>query len=153
MPSFIHRPKDFWSGLIFISIGLLALVIARDYEMGTAAQMGPGYFPSILSALLTVFGVAALLRSLVGRGEPVSSFAFKALFLILGGVALFGFLVRSAGLVPAILVLVLVSAAASTRYRFSTAALLAVGMALFSVLVFIKGLGLPLQLFGHWFSY
>ena len=50
--SLIRHPKDFYSGLIFIGFGLAAIIIGSNYAMGTAARMGPGYFPRILGILL-----------------------------------------------------------------------------------------------------
>ena len=48
----IRGQQDFWSGLLFVGFGAVALVIGRDYAMGTAMRMGPGYFPMILAGLL-----------------------------------------------------------------------------------------------------
>jgi hypothetical protein len=43
----IRHPKDFWTGVIYIAFGLAAIIIGRDYEMGTATKMGPAYFPIV----------------------------------------------------------------------------------------------------------
>ena len=48
----VRSPKDLVAGLMFIAIGITAIVIASNYTLGTAARMGPGYFPRILSILL-----------------------------------------------------------------------------------------------------
>ena len=52
----IRNPKDFYAGVLFMSFGLAALVIARSYPLGTAARMGPGYFPRVLGILLLGIG-------------------------------------------------------------------------------------------------
>jgi hypothetical protein len=44
----IPRPKDFYAGLLFVAFGVVAIIIARNYPLGTAARMGPGYFPRLL---------------------------------------------------------------------------------------------------------
>lgn len=150
MNQFIRRPRDFWAGLIFIAVGLYTLVGAGDYPMGSAGRMGPGYFPSVLGALLAVLGTVGVLRSLFGEGPVVGRFALKALALVLVAVASFGFLARNAGLVPAIVVLVLVAAYASVQFNLKKTVLLAAGMALFSSLVFVKALGLPMPVLGPW---
>jgi hypothetical protein len=59
----IKNPKDFWTGIIYILFGGLAFWIAREYGFGSASRMGPGYFPTVLSSLLALFGVIALVRS------------------------------------------------------------------------------------------
>ena len=46
----IHNPRDFWSGVLFTLLGVGALVIGSKYTLGTAARMGPGYFPRILGS-------------------------------------------------------------------------------------------------------
>jgi len=148
----VRNPKDFWAGIIYLAIGLCALYIAQDYRMGTAIKMGPGYFPTMLGGLLAFIGALSLVRSFLRPGEPVGGFALKGLLLIVGGTALTGFLIRHAGLVIALPLLVLVTAYASIRFRWGSALALAAGLTIFCALVFIKALGLPVPLFGTWFS-
>src|SRR5229473_2536330 len=54
--AFIRHPKDFFAGLIFIAFGLAAIIIGSNYSLGSAARMGPGYFPRILGILLLEHG-------------------------------------------------------------------------------------------------
>lgn len=120
--------------------------------MGTAGRMGPAYFPTVLGGLLTLIGAIAVVRSLLRPGEAVSKFYIKELVIILSAVLLFGFLMRGAGLVPAVLVIIMLSAYASPKFRLGQAALLAGGLAIFAVVVFVKLLGLPMPIFGPWFG-
>ncbi|MFC7518074.1 tripartite tricarboxylate transporter TctB family protein [Herbaspirillum sp. GCM10030257] len=150
--SFTRNPKDFWSGVIFIGIGLAAILIGRDYSLGTTGRMGPGYFPTILGALLAVLGSVSVLRSLLRPGESLERFAVKSLLLVLIGVLGFGLLMRGAGVVPAIVGLVLIGACASVKFKLLPSLLLAAGLAIFSALVFVKGLGLPMPILGTWFG-
>lgn len=150
--SAIRNPRDFWAGLIYLVIGLSAFYIAQDYEMGTAVRMGPGYFPRVLSILLALIGLAALVRSFIRPGEAVGRLAWWPALLVLGATAIFGLLVRGAGLVLSLFVLVLISAYASRQFRLPSTVLLAAGLAVFSALVFLKGLGIPLPLLGSWFG-
>lgn len=150
--SVIRNPRDFWAGLIYIGIGLSAFYIALDYEMGTAVRMGPGYFPRVLAIVLALIGFASLLRSFLRPGEAVGRLAWRAALLVLGATAIFGLLVRGAGLALGLLVLVLISAYASRQFRLPSTVLLAAGLAVFSFLVFLKGLGIPLPLVGSWFG-
>ena len=150
MPTFIRHPKDFWTGIIFLFFGLGAIIIGQDYEMGTAGRMGPAYFPTVLGGLLSLVGAIAVVRSLLRPGEAVGKFYVKELVIILSAVLLFGFLMRGAGLVPAVIVIVALSAFASPKFKLGEAALLAGGLALFAVVVFVKLLGLPMPIFGPW---
>lgn len=148
--SAIRNPKDFWAGLIYIGIGLAALYVAQDYDMGTAVRMGPGYFPKVLGSLLALIGFVSLIRGMLRPGEAIGRLAWREALLVLGATALFGLLVRGAGLAISLFALVLVSAYASRQFRLRPTLLLALGLAVFSVLVFIKGLGIPLPLWGSW---
>jgi hypothetical protein len=149
----IRSPKDFWAGLLYAGFGAAAVLIAHDYNWGTGARIGPGYFPTMLGAILLLVGVASLVRSFVSRGEPIGAIAWKGLALVTTAVVLFGVLLRPAGLIVALVALILVSAAASSRFRFDWRALaLMVVLIAFCALVFVTGLGLPVPLLGTWFT-
>lgn len=148
----IRNPKDFWAGIIYIAIGLSAVFVAQDYEMGTAVRMGPGYFPVVLGGLLAAIGLASAVRSLISGGEPVGKFALKGMLLVTGGMLLTGFLFRRAGIVVALPLLILITSYASIRFRWGTSLALAVGLTAFCVVVFAYGLGLPLPILGKWFG-
>jgi hypothetical protein len=153
VPSFIRHQKDFWTGIIFLFFGLAAVILGLDYPMGSAGRMGPAYFPTVLGGLLTLVGVIGVIRSFIAHGEPVGKFYIKEIVLILVAVLLFGFLMRKAGLVPAVLVLVLMSAYASPKFTWGASLLLAGGLAIFAVVVFVKLLGLPMPILGPWFGF
>jgi hypothetical protein len=148
----IKSVKDFWSGLIYIFFGLSAVVIAQEYGMGTALRMGAAYFPTLLGWLLTLIGAISVIRSFVIRGAPVGAVAVKALAMIVGATVVFGLIVRGAGLAIALPIFVVLSASASSRFRWKPTLLMAAGLTLFCVLVFVKGLGVPLPVVGPWFG-
>jgi putative tricarboxylic transport membrane protein len=148
----IRHPKDFCSGLVFIAVGAGAVVLGRDYSLGTATKMGPGYFPTMLGMVLTLIGIAVAARSFLMDGEGLGRMAWKPLALVIGATVLFGVLLRGAGMAPALVVLVVGSGAASRMFRWTSALALAVGLAAFSVLIFVKALGLPLPVLGTWFG-
>jgi hypothetical protein len=153
VPSFIRHPKDFWTGIIFLTIGMAAIIIGLDYQMGSAGRMGPAYFPSVLGGLLTLIGAIGVIRSLLRPGEAIGKFYIKEILLVLVAVLLFGLLMRGAGLVPAVLVLVLMSAYASPKFTWGPSLLLAIGLAVFAVVVFVKLLGLPMPILGPWLGF
>jgi hypothetical protein len=53
----VRNKKDFVGGLVFVFFGAGALFMARNYRIGTAFRMGPGYFPVVLASLLLVIGL------------------------------------------------------------------------------------------------
>jgi len=138
--------KDFWSGVVLIAIGALALLIARDYPFGTMVRMGAGYFPTILGALLVLFGVHLLAKGLRSADKIEAGGSPRAMIMLPLSLALFGFLMDRAGLVPALAALIVGSAAAGSEFKLVEAILLAVLLIAFSVAVFVWGLGLPYTL-------
>lgn len=150
MNHIVRNPKELWIGLIYISIGAVAIYLSQDLDMGKAGKMGPAYFPTILSSLLIGIGVISLVRSFVKAGLPVGKFAFGGLVLVTSAIILFGVLARGAGLAIALPVLVIVSSYASAKFKWKNAVIMAVGITAFCVLVFVKGLGVPLPILGPW---
>ena len=148
----IRSSKDFYAGLLYVFFGASAFVIARDYTMGTAFRMGPAYFPTVLSVLLIVIGVASVIRAFIVPGTPVGRMALSGLLWVTASVMMFGFLVHGAGLVVALPLLVVSSASASAKFRWRPTIAMAVGITIFCVLVFLKGLGIPLPVIGPWFG-
>jgi len=143
----ISNPKDFGAGLLFVFFGGGFVVIARGYQFGSAMHMGPGYFPTVLGALLVLIGLATAARGLVREGEPIGKPALRLLALITLATVLFGVLVPRTGMIVAGTVNALVGAMASSYFRLRWAVPLALGLAISAALIFVAGLGLPLPVF------
>jgi hypothetical protein len=138
--------KDVWAGLMLIAIGAAAIFVARSYPFGTALRMGPGFFPVVLGGLLIVFGLAVLAIGLRKGESMTGSWSLRALIILPLSLILFGLLMEYAGFVPAMLVLIVGSATASTEFRFLEVLLFAAGLTALSVAVFVWALGLPYPL-------
>ena len=102
----IRSQKDFASGLMFVLVGLGFSFVARGYSMGTAAKMGPGYFPFLLGLVLALLGAIVTLGSLSTKGEEdqLARWDLKTLLWILGSVVLFGLLLKPLGMVLSVFV-------------------------------------------------
>jgi fumarate reductase subunit C len=149
----IRNPRDFWAGVIYLALAAVALWIGRNYSLGSSARMGPGYFPVVLGSILAVFGIVSVGRSLLRPGEAITAFAWRPLVLVLGSVALFGLLLDRVGVLIALPCLIIVSALASRQSQINATSVSAlVGMVAFCVVVFVKGLGVPMPLLGTWFG-
>src|SRR5207249_8596630 len=94
----IREPKDFWAGVMFFAFGVAAIVIGSAYPIGTAARMGPGYFPRILGILLIVLGAVLSLRGLRTPGSGITFGSFVPMLVVLGSVVLFGLTALKIGL-------------------------------------------------------
>ncbi len=153
-PIAIRAPKDFWIGAIYLIAGTIGLLVGRDYPLGTAARMGPGFFPAIISTLLILFGVAAIVRSFVTNGDAVGKVPWRALALIIGAACGFGTALNAVGFIAAAALLLLLCAAASEHFRFEWRAVAGlVAMIAACSLVFVKALGLPMALVGPHLRY
>ena len=145
-----RNPKDFLTGLIFVAVGLAAIIFVRNHQMGTAMRMGPAYYPTLLGMLQVMIGIAVLLRALVRPGLPLGRFALSKIALVLGAIVLFGLLLRGLGLIMAIIVIVVLSAYGSKNFRWPVALLLAAGIAVCSAIIFVMLLGIPIPMIGTW---
>lgn len=149
----LSNPRDFWLGAVYLLSGAYALRLAVDYPLGTAGRMGPGYFPTLIASLLILFGVASIIRSFVASGQPICIGAIKPVLLITGAVLAFGFLLNRLGLVIAMAVLIVLSAAASQAFRVhGPAAAGLVALIAFCSVVFVKALAVPMPLVGDWLA-
>jgi hypothetical protein len=142
----IKHAKDFWSGVMFTAFGVAFAGIAQNYDMGTAARMGPAYFPTVLGGLLALLGLIIILYSFKTdeHDSQVDKFHFKPLVLILGAVVAFGLLLRPAGLLVALAVLVIVSSLGSNEFKWREIIPLTVGLALLVLAVFVYGLSMTI---------
>jgi putative tricarboxylic transport membrane protein len=144
------RARDFWSGVIFLAAGLVSAGLARSYPMGTTMRMGPGYFPTVLGGLLALIGLILIVRALLQPGPAVGRLAYSKLALVTASTVLFALFLRRLGLSLVLVLLVVVSAYASRRFRWPVALALAVGLAVGSSIIFVRLLGLPIPVFGSW---
>jgi hypothetical protein len=142
--------RDVWAGLILIGTGVASMIIARDYAFGSALRMGPGYFPSVLGGMLTLFGLYLVGAGLRRNDKIEGNWSLRPLFVLPLSLVLFGLLMDRAGFVPALMVLIVGSAAASSEFKLLESLALAVGLTAFAVVLFIWGLGLPYPLIVGW---
>ncbi|PLC54309.1 tricarboxylate transporter [Pollutimonas nitritireducens] len=140
----LQNKEDFWSGIMFIALGVGFAVMATDYSMGTAARMGPGYFPFWLGVCLAVLGMAVMLGSMSKKAEEteVEKFDWKIVFVVIGSVALCGSVLDFLGVYISVFLLVFLSSMASHIFNWKVAAINGIFIVLFVWGAFIKGLGL-----------
>jgi hypothetical protein len=142
----INRPKDFYAGLLFVAFGVAAIILGRTYPLGTAARMGPGYFPRLLGILLVVLGAALSLSALRGHGPPLPGWKWRPVSIVLLSVAAFGLLLTHAGMVLSTIGLIVVASTASREFRFRESLISGALLAALSVGVFVIGLKLQLPI-------
>jgi hypothetical protein len=143
----IKSERDFWSGLMFVVVGIAFAWGATTYNFGSSARPGPGYFPFGLGILLAVLGAMVLFKALTIEtedGEKFGSFAWRPLVVVLGAVALFGFILPRLGLLISLPVLVVLSSWASDEFSWKGAVINAAVLTAMSWVIFVKGLALTI---------
>jgi hypothetical protein len=145
----IKAPKDFCAGLGFILIGGVFLFVAQNYPRGSALQMGPAYFPTVLAGMLIVLGAVVLLRSFAIHGERIGALAKRELVLILGALIAFGVLINTAGLIISCAVLLIIGSLASGEFRWREVLIFIAVLTTAAILIFYYALELPFKL-GPW---
>ncbi len=144
----IKSYQDFGAAVMLILFGLGGVWFGREYAVGTASKMGPGYMPAVLSWGLIVFGAVVGLRSVTLRGPAIEPVKLRSNILVLGGILSFAFLIESAGLAVAIFVVTVLSALASSESKWKETIALGLFLAIFCVLVFVYGLRQSMPVFG-----
>jgi len=144
----IKSQRDFFSGLMFTAIGIAFAVGANSYTVGTAARMGPGFFPMMLGVILAILGGVITFNSLVIHtedGEKVGGFVWRPIVFILGANLAFGVLLGGLpsiglppmGLMVAIFALTVIASMAGDEFKLRDVLILAVVLAAGSYLAFI----------------
>jgi hypothetical protein len=142
----IRSPKDFWSGIFFLAIALGFITLARQYNLGNMHRMGPALFPIIVGTLLAGLGLLIAGRALVFDGPPVPRLRARPILVSLAAIVLYAIALQWLGLIAAIALLVIVGSFASPESRIVSTVTLAASLIVFSVVVFVWLLGLPIPL-------
>ena len=144
----IRNQRDFGAGIMYIVIGLFFTIVATQYPMGTAAKMGPGYFPFFLGILMTLLGLIVAIKAIGAKAaiESIPKFNWKVIAQITGSVVLYGLLLPRLGFLIAVVILVLVSASASKEFTWKGSLINAAFLVTFTYSVFVMGLKLQFPL-------
>jgi len=149
----IKSQKDFYAGLMYLIVGGAFGIGALEYNVGTGARMGPGYFPLILGVILAIIGLLISLKATVSGpsdGDPVGKWAWKQVFFILLANFAFGVLlvgvpalgIPGLGLMVAIVALVVIASIAGFTFNIKEVIVLALVLAVGSYVVFVWALNL-----------
>jgi hypothetical protein len=137
----VKSPQDFGAGVVFVLIGLAGLYFGNELAFGTAARMGPGYFPMLLSGLIVAIGMIIGFRGLAVEGPPIEPVQLRPISFIIAAILIFGFLIESTGLALTAVLLTIFAAYARPEVNVRETILLGVGLAVFTVVVFVYVLG------------
>jgi hypothetical protein len=139
----INSHKDAVAGVVFAAIGTVAFFYAHQYPIGTALNMGPGFFPALLGVILFVLGLGTFGRAMVTETDRLEVLAWRPMLLLPLGVLLFGLMIDRLGLIPSILVAIVLSRLAAPRLRILEVLAVCVVLTVLASVLFVYGLGLP----------
>ena len=164
----IKSERDFWSGMMFLVVGVVFAIGATNYSMGPpcppndpcatslwarlaqlSAHPGAGYFPLGLSVLLSLLGAIVLFKSLTiesDGGHRIGTFAWRPLLVIVAAIALFGAMLEPLGLAVTVPVLIFASSLAGDEFHWRGVLANAIVLTIGSWAIFIWGLKLTIPL-------
>ncbi len=134
--------------LVFLAI--VALVETRGLSAGTAADMGPGYVPRALACIILGFGLTLGIGGLLAPHRPLPSSKLRPILVVLLSLAVFATLLARGGLVIATLATLACATCATSDYKWHESAIFAIILTVFTVLLFVNALGLPLSVWPRW---
>ena len=144
----IKSQKDFYSGLMFMGVGVAFAWGATTYNVGSGARMGPGYFPLMLGILMAILGAAITFMALVVEtegGGKIGKWAWKPLSFIILANLVFGiflgglpaFKLPAMGMIVAIYALTFIASIAEPGWKVKNTFILATVLALGSYVAFV----------------
>lgn len=135
--------QDLLFGLFLVAVAAATLVATRNLTVGSAADMGPGYMPRVVSLALLAFGLFFCGRGVRRAGVAIESVQLRPLLAILGGVGIFALTAERLGLAIASVITVLLASFATREGRLYETVSFALLLSAAAVLLFVKVLALP----------
>lgn len=56
--------KELYTGILVASVGVVFVLISFSYPLGTASNMGPGYYPLLVAIITVAAGLSLIVKSL-----------------------------------------------------------------------------------------
>jgi len=138
--------RDMVAGILMVAAGaFVAIYASTHYNLGSFRNMGPGMFPLLMGLVLAGLGGALAVTALF-RSGPMPEIRISTAIFVLASIGAFALLIRSFGLVPAVIAVTVISSLAELKIRFMSTALLAAGLCLLTWLIFPLGLGLNISM-------
>lgn len=151
----IKSQRDFWSGLMFVIVGVVFAVGATNYSLGSSARPGPGYFPLMLSVIMAILGGVVLFKSLtieVEGGDLIGAIAWKPLLVVVAAIVMFGFALPRLGMIVTVPILIIMTSFAGDEFHWKGVLLSAIVLTVGSWAIFILGLKLTIPMWPTFFG-
>ncbi|MCR5856376.1 tripartite tricarboxylate transporter TctB family protein [Mesorhizobium sp. J428] len=146
-------PQNIIFAGIFVAIGAaMGIHAALNMNLGTLDDMGPGFFPLLLSIVLAILSIGVAFSTPSPDRQPLRLARPRAIILILLSPVIFAATIRTLGLVPALLITIFAVSFASRLATFRQSAILSIGFTVFCVLIFGYLLNMPIPFWGTLFT-
>ncbi|MEW5423230.1 tripartite tricarboxylate transporter TctB family protein [Amorphus sp. 3PC139-8] len=151
--------REYSAAAVVVAFGVGLASVSATYPLGSMFRPGPGFVPLGIGCLIALLGLVIAAETWVGSrrtdegpaDEGMSGpdvFAWRSALSVAIGMVAFAALVDRAGYVPATIALVFISSLGEARRNWWAVGFVAAFMALFGSLLFIWGLGLPVNTIG-----
>jgi hypothetical protein len=130
-----------------MAAGIVFGIGSRNYSLGESARPGPGYFPLLLSVIMTIIGAVVIFKALTIEsedGDPIGKIAWKPLIVIVASIVVFGFTITSLGMVISIPILIVIASLAGDEFHWTSVLGSSVVLTGASWVIFVWGLGLTI---------
>jgi putative tricarboxylic transport membrane protein len=139
----LKSSQDLATGLLFVAVGVGALLVGADYPLGTAQRPGTGVLPRILAWCLIGTGILVWIKAALSDGPRLGGFAWRPAVMIVLAVVAFALTIDRLGLVVAMLAAMTLTALGTPETRWREYALFAAIMLAIGIGVFRYALGMP----------
>src|SRR5215210_1625263 len=142
----VRNPQDFYGGLVLMGLAVFAIVASITLPGMRGFAFGPGTAPRLFAYILAGLGLLIGAMGLVTDGPKIERYRIRGPVFITAAILLFGFTIRSLGLVTASFLCVVTCALAAEDVRWKETLIWAVILTAFCSVLFPYGLNLPFQL-------
>ncbi|GHU26371.1 membrane protein [Betaproteobacteria bacterium] len=142
----MRNRNDVYAGLFLIGVAIVFIWQGWGLYVGTLDEMGPGYFPNLLSVLQILLGSAVFAGGFSKAGELPEAFRPRPLILVLASIGFFCLTIEHLGLFLSLFGVVMIAGLAQQRAQHVHNVILAIALAFFSALIFVKGLSLQMTI-------
>lgn len=139
--------RDSLAGMMFVSLAIWGFVSSWSLDPGTSVEMGPRYFPWLVSGILLLLGCAIMMSALLSTNPgAIEGWSLRPILAVsIAGVA-FALLLQKGGIVLSVAVTICIGIFAGDRPRLIPLLMLIVVLVSATIGIFVFGIGIPLPI-------
>lgn len=144
----IHRDKDLATGIFFMVVSLLfVFYTVESYSVGSATNMGPGYFPLLVSSLILIFSLMLTVSRIVSRrsfqdSDTIIYQEWPALVRINLSILFFAVFLTYLGLILSTIGMIMISNHSDIAKTWKSNLTIAISISMIGYVLFVMFLGI-----------